>query len=143
MRQCCTIADLIYPCIQDGSVLRMKMNDPALLKVIHDQHNEDDEKEEFEEETKSATTTVMIRHGRKRKYVEIEHEQQNTLLNAKVINDITKSKQQCVVVLKKLLYKKLNVIKTELNVLKKKLELMRQIELTQQHAIKYRLNRRR
>ncbi len=104
MRQCCTIADLIYPCIQDGSVLRMKMNDPGLMRIIHDQHNEDDEKEDLEEETKRATTTVMIRHGRKRKYVEIDHERQNTLLNAKIINDITKSKQQCVVVLKRLLY---------------------------------------
>ncbi len=111
MKQCCNIADLIYPCIQDGSVLRMRINDPGLLRILNDHHAEEEEEEGevFEKVNgRSATpgdlTTVMIRHGRKRKYVEIDRDQQNTLLNSKLINDITKSKQQCVIVLKRLLY---------------------------------------
>lgn len=98
MKQCCSIADIIYPCIQDGSVLRMRL-DPELL--IHSDSEEEDYYSEEEEDV--TPSLVMIRHGRKRKYVEIE-EQQRSLLNTKLINDITKSKQQCVVVLKRLLY---------------------------------------
>jgi hypothetical protein len=67
MKQCCSMADLIYPCIQDGQVLTMRL--------------------------------PFINNENKRRRLD-----NDTLLNVKLITEITKSKQSFVSALKRLLY---------------------------------------
>ncbi len=76
MKQCCSVAEAIYPCIKDGSVFTMRMNEEG----------------EF----------VAGKKRGKRMLVEVD--EKTSTLNSKLLTELTHSKQSCACVLKRLLY---------------------------------------
>ena len=73
-KQCCMVTDLIYPCIQDGSVLTQKM----------------------------IAMTEEERPKKRKLYVEVD--ESTSALTAKLVAELTKSKQSCMTTMKRLLY---------------------------------------
>jgi hypothetical protein len=111
MTQCCNMADLIFPCIQDGSILSMKLNKSKTLDLELEEGEvvEEDSMDEMfttVQDTKKRTIVENddsgVRRRKRRKIVEID--EKSSFLSSKFISEITQSKQQCVVVMKRLLY---------------------------------------
>lgn len=74
MRQVCGVVDLVYPCIQSGSILS------------------------------SSDTVLVVENSRLKKRKRVEIDETTSLLDAKMVYELTRSKQSCVVVMKRLLY---------------------------------------
>lgn len=76
MKQCSGVAEVIYPCIKDGSIFTMRINAEG----------------EF----------VAGKKRGKRMLVEID--EKTSMLNSRLVSELTQSKQSCASVLKRLLY---------------------------------------